>query len=55
MQVEREETPTSLFVKSDKKIIKINFSDIQYIEAYGNYIKIFTDKMILTPQTLSDF
>ena len=51
----REDPATSLFVKSDKKIIKINFTDIQYIEAYGNYIKIFTDKMTLTPQTLSDF
>lgn len=52
---DREEVVTSLFVKSDKKIIKINFDEIQYIEAYGNYIKIFTEKMILTPQTLSDF
>lgn len=46
---------TSLFVKSDKKLIKINLADLRYIEAYGNYIKIYTDKMILTPQTLSDF
>lgn len=44
-----------VFVKSDKKIIKLNLEDIFYIEAYGNYIKIFTDEMILTPQTLSDF
>lgn len=44
-----------VFVKSDKKIIKLNFEDIFHIEAYGNYIKIFTDEMILTPQTLSDF
>ncbi|MGK0308456.1 MAG: two-component system LytT family response regulator [Urechidicola sp.] len=42
-------------MKSDKKIMKLNFEDINYIEAYGNYIKIFTDKMILTPQTLSAF
>ncbi len=53
--VNREEASTSIFVKSDKKIIKINFDDISHIEAYGNYIKIFTDIMILTPQTLSDF
>lgn len=52
---DREEVATFLFVKSDKKIIKINLSEIQYVEAYGNYIKIHTDRMILTPQTLSDF
>ncbi|CAM4217970.1 LytR/AlgR family response regulator transcription factor [Gillisia limnaea] len=52
---EKEDVTTSIFVKSDKKIIKINFEEIQYIEAYGNYIKIFTEKMILTPQTLTDF
>ena len=52
---DKEEVATSVFVKSDKKLIKINFDEINHIEAYGNYIKIFTDKMILTPQTLSDF
>ncbi|WP_438423503.1 LytR/AlgR family response regulator transcription factor [Aquimarina macrocephali] len=52
---EKEEIATSVFVKSDKKLIKVPFKDIQYIEAYGNYIKIFTDTMILTPNTLSDF
>ncbi len=44
-----------IFVKSDKKLIKLNLDEINHIEAYGNYIKIFTDKMILTPQTLSNF
>lgn len=53
--VEKEEISTSIFIKSDKKIVKIDFEEIQYIEAYGNYIKIFTDKMFLTPQTLTDF
>lgn len=47
--------PETVFVKSDKKIIKLIFEDIHYIEAYGNYIKIHSDAMILTPQTLSDF
>lgn len=51
----KEVESSSVFVKSDKKIIKINFKDISHIEAYGNYIKIFTDEMILTAQTLSDF
>ncbi len=53
--VNRVEEDTSIFVKSDKKLIKLNFKDINYIEANGNYIKIYSDKMILTPQTLSDF
>ncbi len=45
----------AIIVKSDKKIIKVNVDDIFYVEAYGNYIKIFSDKMILTQQTLTEF
>ncbi len=52
---EEKDTSKTIFVKSDKKIIKLNTDDISYIEAYGNYIKIYTDQMILTPQTLTDF
>lgn len=52
---EHEITSKTLFVKSDKKIIKVNADHIYHIEAYGNYIKIFTDQMILTPQTLTEF
>ncbi|WP_420601600.1 LytR/AlgR family response regulator transcription factor [Flagellimonas sp.] len=51
----KEKTENFLFVKSDKKIIRLDFESIYYVEAYGNYIKIFTDQMILSPQTLSDF
>jgi DNA-binding LytR/AlgR family response regulator len=50
-----EEKQKSIFVKSDKKLIKINFKEINHIEAYGNYIKIYTDKMILVSETLSHF
>ncbi|WP_282165237.1 LytR/AlgR family response regulator transcription factor [Cellulophaga baltica] len=50
-----KEPISGVFVKSDKQIIKINFEAIEYIEAYGNYIKIFTPQMVLTPQTLSEF
>lgn len=53
--VQNETASNFIFVKSDKKIIKINLEDISHIEAYGNYVKIYTDKMILTSQTLSDF
>lgn len=52
---QKEERATSIFVKSDKKIIKLEPNDIFFIEAYGNYIKIYRDNLILTPQTLSDF
>lgn len=51
----KEETKKSIFVKSDKKLIKLNLDDINHIEAFGNYLKIFTDKMILVSQTLSSF
>ncbi|KGK30873.1 LytTR family DNA-binding domain-containing protein [Cellulophaga sp. E6(2014)] len=50
-----KEPISGVFVKSDKQIIKINFEAIEYVEAYGNYIKIFTPQMVLTPQTLSEF
>lgn len=53
--IQEKEIIKSIFVKSDKKIIKLNFDEIYYAEAYGNYVKIYADKMILTPQTLSDF
>lgn len=52
---QKEEKSQSIFVKSDKKIIKLNFIEIKYIEAYGNYIKIYGDEMILTAKTLTTF
>ncbi|AIY14622.1 transcriptional regulator [Cellulophaga baltica NN016038] len=53
--IEEKEEAQTIFVKSDKQIIKINFEAIEYVEAYGNYIKIFTPQMVLTPQTLTEF
>lgn len=38
-----------LFVKSDKKSIKVKISDICYIEGLGDYIKLYmTDKKLVT-------
>lgn len=38
-----------LFIKSDKKTIKVKFADIFYIEGLGDYIKIIlADKKIVT-------
>jgi len=32
----------SFFIKHEQKYIKVNFPDIMYIEALGNYIKLVT-------------
>jgi len=43
-------------VKSDKKLTKVFFGDITYIEAYGNYIFIYTgQERIMSKQTLTQF
>ncbi|CAN5600830.1 LytTR family DNA-binding domain-containing protein [soil metagenome] len=45
-----------MFVKSDQKLIKIRFSDIDYIEGMKDYVKIFTrEKMIVTLHTMKYF
>lgn len=44
-----------IFVKSSKKTFKVNLSDILYIEALGDYVKIHTtDKMIVSYQSLKN-
>ncbi len=44
------ETPNDfIFVKSDKKTIKVNISEIFYVEGLGDYIKIYVgDKKLVT-------
>jgi len=45
-----------IMVKSDKKLTKVFFGDITYIEAYGNYIFIYTgQERIMSKQTLTQF
>ena len=44
-----------IFVRSDRKMIKIDFQDIFYIESLSNYIKIHTtEKTIVTRETISN-
>ncbi|MDP1621839.1 MAG: LytTR family DNA-binding domain-containing protein [Bacteroidales bacterium] len=46
---------TFIFVKSSKKTYKVNLHDILYIEALGDYVKIFTtEKMIVSYQSLKN-
>jgi len=45
-----------LMIKSDKKLTKVFFDDISYIEAYGNYIFIYTShERVMSKQTLTQF
>lgn len=44
-----------IFVRADRKMVKINFSDINYIESLSDYIKIhLADKTIVTRETISN-
>ncbi len=45
---------TYFFVKADGVQHRINYDDIRFIEAYGNYVKIhFAEKYILTAETMT--
>jgi len=44
-----------IFVRSDRKMIKIDFDDINYIESLSDYIKIhLRNKTIVTRETISN-
>lgn len=43
-----------IFVRSDRKMIKVDFEAINYIESYSDYLKIHTDVgQIITRETIS--
>lgn len=46
--------PGFLLVKADKKLYKVDFQTIEYLEAYGDYVKVFTrERMLLTKERLA--
>ena len=49
-----EEPPTDyVFVKTNRKMVKVGFDDILFVESYGEYVKIHTrEDMILALQTM---
>lgn len=50
------EVPSRLFLKGDKKYHQIHLDDILYIEAYGNYSKVYLkDEMIVSHEKISHF
>ena len=49
-------SPTHLFVKVDRQMVKVVLADIRYVSAYGNYIKIhLPGETLLSLQTLGQF
>ena len=43
-----------IFVRSDRKMIKINFSEVYYIESLGDYLKIhLPNRTIITRETIT--
>ena len=56
---EKEDSNTAketIFIKSEKQQIQVKLSDILYVEASGNYCKVFTiSDIIVTRSKISDF
>lgn len=47
--------PTHLVVKADRRLYNIHLEHIQFMEAYGDYVKIYTDdQMIMPKETLNN-
>ena len=55
--INQETSQQFIFVKSEYENLKINLSDIKYVEGLKDYIKIYThaDKPILTLNSLKNF
>ena len=44
-----------IFVRSDRKMVKVIFDEILYVESLSDYIKIYTkDKILVTRETISN-
>ncbi|WP_296386164.1 response regulator transcription factor [Winogradskyella sp.] len=51
-----ETTSTRFFIKGDKKHHQIDLNDLLFIEAYGNYTKLFLkDEMIVSHEKISHY
>ena len=49
-----EQIPSSIYLRADRKNIKVNFDDILFIESLKDYIKVVTkDKTIVTKNSIS--
>lgn len=49
-----QQTNDYFFVKTDRKMVKVMYADILFVQSYGEYVKIFTqDDVLLALQTTS--
>lgn len=54
--LQRNETPTHIFVKTDYRLVRINVADILFLESFRDYITIHTfQEKIKTLQSLRSF
>jgi len=45
-----------IYVKSDKKLVRLDLDAVYYLESLGNYVKIWeAQQFLLTPRTLASF
>lgn len=50
----RSNITTFMFVRSDRRMVKIDFVDILYIESYSDYLKIHLDnEVVVTRETIT--
>jgi len=55
-EVSNDTNATRFFVKGDKKHHQIDLNDLLFIEAYGNYTKLFLkDEMIISHEKISHY
>jgi DNA-binding LytR/AlgR family response regulator len=54
-RIEKEVQSTYCFVRADRKMVKIVFSDIRFVESIGDYLKIhLKEGMVTTRETLQN-
>jgi len=51
-----ESEPAHIYIKSDKKFVRLQLDQICYLESLGNYVKVWEDqRFLLTARTLTSF
>ncbi|PKP36133.1 MAG: DNA-binding response regulator [Bacteroidetes bacterium HGW-Bacteroidetes-15] len=53
---DHDKIPDYIFLKENKRMVKVNLDDILFVESMKDYVKVVTrDKTVVTKQNLSDF